>query len=441
MHRLFRSFFLGGIIVLSAVVAAHEDGQTASRDTAGSTPTFTRDVAPILYKNCVGCHRPGEIAPMSFLTYNDVRPWARGIRQAVTQGVMPPWHADAPDGTFENERRLTAAEKDVIARWAAAGSPQGDPKDLPAVPQLTEGWRIGKPDAVFEMEEEYAVPATGTIEYEYFYIPTKFTEAKWLQGIEVRAGNRELVHHVLVFYQAPPDGPRMAPALKFNPDHMKLPKRTPGNRPARKSDMPSRLIASYAPGTDPQIFRPGTALRLAPGGVLELQMHYTASGKAGTDRTRVGMIFAKEPPQHELRAGQFLNATLKIPAGAANHEVDTEVGFLQDVTLWGLFPHTHVRGKRWEYKLEMPDGTIKPLLSVPKYDFNWQTYYMFKEPLSIPKGARIISSAWYDNSDKNPSNPDPKADVLWGDQTWEEMQYTGLLYTIKNPQAVNTAPQ
>jgi hypothetical protein len=440
MHKLFRVFFLGGIVALSAAVAA-SNGQAPSGDAASTTPTFTRDVAPILYKNCVGCHRAGEIAPMSLITYAEVRPWARGIRQAVTQGVMPPWHADAADGTFENERKLTAAEKDVIARWAAAGAPQGDPRDLPAVPQLADGWRIGKPDAVFEMQEEYAVPATGTIEYEYFYIPTNFTEAKWLQAIEVRAGNRSLVHHVLVFYQAPPDGPRLAPALKFNPDHMKLPKRTPGNRPPRKSDMPSRLIASYAPGTDPQVFRPGTALRLAPGGVLELQMHYTANGKPGTDRTKVGMIFSPEPPQHEIRAGQFLNATLTIPAGAPNHEVDTEVGFLQDVTLWGLFPHTHVRGKRWEYKLELPDGTVKPLLSVPKYDFNWQTYYMFKEPLTIPKGARIISSAWYDNSDKNPSNPDPKLDVKWGDQTWEEMQYTGLLYTIKNPQTVTSAPQ
>jgi hypothetical protein len=168
-------------------------------------------------------------------------------------------------------------------------------------------------------------------------------------------------------------------------------------------------------------------------------MHYTANGKASTDRTKVGMIFAKDPPQHEVRAGQFLNATLTIPAGAANHQVDTELGFLQDITLWGIFPHTHVRGKRWEYTVALPDGTTRPLLSVPGYDFNWQTYYMFKEPLSLPKGARILSSAWYDNSDKNPSNPDPKADVKWGDQTWEEMQYTGILYTVKNPQPAPTS--
>jgi mono/diheme cytochrome c family protein len=425
----------GGLIFTGALRAS------AERPPASATPTFARDVAPILYKNCVACHRQGEIAPMSLITYAEVRPWARAIRQATAQGIMPPWHADAPPGTFENERRLTDEEKDVIARWAAAGAPEGDPKDLPAPPTFSEGWRIGTPDVVLEMQEEYAVPASGTVEYEYFYIPTNFTEAKWLQAIEVRPGNRELVHHVLAFYQAPPEGPQATPVLKFVPEHMKLPQRKTGARPPRRPIGPGRLIGTYAPGTDPQVFRPGTALRLAPGGVVELQMHYTANGKAGTDRSKVGLIFAKQPPQHELRASHFMNAALAIPPGAPHHQVDTEVGFLQDVTLWGVFPHTHVRGKRWEYKVALPDGTVKPLLSVPNYDFNWQTYYMFKEPLSLPKGSRILSSAWYDNSDKNPSNPDAKVEVKWGDQTWEEMQYTGIIYTVKNQQPATTAPQ
>jgi hypothetical protein len=435
---MFKLFSAVLATVCSSVVVTTALAARDHNDAASVTPTFSRDVAPILYKNCVTCHRAGEIAPMSLITYREVRPWARGIRQAIARGVMPPWHADAPAGTFENERRLSDTEKDVIVRWVAAGAPQGDPSDLPPVPQFPDGWQIGKPDIVFEMAEEYAVPASGTIEYEYFYIPTNFTEAKWLQAIEVRPGNRGLVHHVLAFYQAPPDGPRMAPALKFIPEHMKLPQRRCGSKPPREPIGPSRLIASYAPGTNPQVFRPGTALRLAPGGVLELQMHYTINGTPGTDRTRVGMIFAKEPPQHEVRAGQFMNATLSIPPGASDHPVETEVTFLQDATLWGIFPHTHVRGKRWEYKVAMPDGTVRPLLSVPNYDFNWQTYYMFKEPLSIPKSARILSTAWYDNSDKNPSNPDPKVEVKWGDQTWEEMQYTGILYTIRNPQPALT---
>lgn len=438
MHKRFNACFGGGVLVLTAVLGASGDGPAPSRPEPSPVPTFTRDVAPILYENCVACHRAGEIAPMSLVTYQEVRPWARGIRQAVAQGVMPPWHADAPAGTFENERRLTDEEKDIIARWAGGGAPEGHPKDLPPLPKFPEGWRIGTPDVVLEMSEDFAVPASGTIEYQYFQIPTNFTETKWVQAIEVRPGNRELVHHVLAFHEAPPDGPRMAPVLEVIPEHVKLP---PRRTERRKPMGQNRLIASHAPGTDPQVFRPGTALRLPAGGILELQMHYTANGTAGTDRTKVGIIFAKGPPQHEIRAGQFLNATLSIPAGAPNHQVDTELGFLQDVTLWGIFPHTHVRGKRWEYKAAMPDGTVKPLLSVPNYDFNWQTYYMFKEPITLPKGARILASAWYDNSEKNPSNPDPKAEVKWGDQTWEEMQYTGILYTVINPQPSTSAPR
>ena len=413
--------------LLSAVGIAQGPGPVADR-----TPTFTHDVAPILYANCVTCHRPGEIAPMSLITYQETRPWARSIANKVRDGVMPPWHADAAPGTFSNERRLGAAEKDLLERWAAAGAPEGDPKDLPARPAFTDGWRLGKPDAIFEMTEDYTVPARGTIQYENFYIPTNFTEAKWLKGIEARPGNRAVVHHILVYYEAPLDEPRAAPVLQPNREDSQTPRNTErGLRPVQNTGFPARLLATYAPGTDPQVFPEGTALRLAPGGILHLQVHYTANGTAASDRSKVAMIFANEPPPEEIRPGQFINGRFTIPAGATNQEVSTDVGFAQDATLWGLFPHTHVRGKRWSYTLELPDGTKKALLSVPKYDFNWQTYYMFKEPISIPKGARIVSTAWYDNSAANRSNPDPTIDVKWGDQTWEEMQYTGILYSVK----------
>ena len=287
------------------------------------------------------------------------------------------------------------------------------------------------------------MPAKGTIEYEFFYVPTNFTETKWLQAIEVRPGNRALVHHVLVYYQAPPE-PGVVPLIRPNPEHNRLPSRQAGARPPQRGAGPGRLLATYAPGTDPQVFRTGSAVRLTPGGVIELQLHYTANGTAGTDRTRVGMIFAKEPPADEIRASQFYNAKFTIPAGETNYQVDTDVAFVEDATLWGLFPHTHVRGRRWSYTLVLPDGSSKPLLSVPRYDFNWQTYYMFKEPLQVPKGARIVSSAWYDNSAANRSNPDPRIDVKWGDQTWEEMQYTGILYSARRSSqpagASSTAP-
>lgn len=429
----------GSVLLWGTSLTLSAESQSAK---AKDTPTFTRDVAPILYKNCVTCHRPGEIAPMSLLTYADARPYAKAIRDEVGEGHMPPWHADPQYLKLRDERRLTQAERDTLIRWANDGAPEGDPKALPPLPPFTDGWRLGKPDAVLEMQEDYPVPAEGTIEYEWFYIPTNFTEPKWIQALEVRPGNREAVHHALVYYRANPDKPR-APVLQFNQEQMKTPeRRVNGSRlPKGRELPPRRLIASFAPGIDPQVFPAGTALRLEPGGTIELQMHYTTNGTAGTDRTRIGVIFAKEEPKHEIRASAFFNGTLVLPAGADDVKIDAELSFVQDAIVWGMLPHTHLRGKRWEYRLVLPDGTSRMILAVPKYDFNWQTYYLFEEPLRVPKGSKILSSAWYDNSAKNTFNPDPKAQVLWGDQTWEEMQYTGLLFSPQNPAAAPATPQ
>ena len=421
------------LVWLGGVFASAE--QYATRPADG-VPTFAKDVAPILYRNCTSCHRPGEIAPMSLLTYEEARPWAKSIRDEVTEGHMPPWHADAPKGTFHNERVLTADEKDILAKWANGGAPKGDPKDMPPVPTYAEGWVLGKPDAVFEMTEPYKLPADGTIEYEYFYIPTNFTEAKWVKSIEIRPGNREVVHHVLVYYRANPDMQR-TPVIRPNAQISRMPQeKSVGvrlNPPKIQGLPPRRLLATYAPGTSYQLAPEGTAFRLEPGGIIELQMHYTTKGEPASDRTKVGFVFAKDATAKEVRPGQFINGSFTLPAGADNVEVKADVEFLQDATIWGIFPHTHLRGKKWHYTMVLPDGTERTILSVPNYDFNWQTYYMFKEPLLVPKGAKIISTAWYDNSAKNKSNPDPKMDVKWGDQTWEEMQYTGILFTPSSP--------
>jgi mono/diheme cytochrome c family protein len=426
-------FGFAALVVLPLVTSLSAAGPERAPAKA-AVPTFAKDVAPILYKNCTTCHRPGEIAPMSLLTYDDVRPYAKAIRDEVGEGHMPPWHADAPAGTFENERRLSDEDRKTLLAWVAGGSPKGSAKDLPAMPEYPEGWTIGKPDAIFEMAETYKVPADGVIEYEYFYIPTNFTEPKWVKAIEVRPGNRSVVHHVLVQYRARPDMQRTT-VLKLDPEKSRFPPSTPGlhTSPRRDDGLPSRLLATYAPGTNPQVFRPGTALRLEPGGVIQLQIHYTATGKPETDRTKVGMVFSTETAPREVRPGQFINTTLLLPAGAAGTQVDAEVGFEQDTTIWALFPHTHVRGIKWAYELVLPDGTKKSILSVPRYDFNWQTYYFFKEPLEVPKGSKIISSAWYDNSPGNKDNPNSKIDVKWGDQTWEEMQYTGVLFSPVAP--------
>jgi hypothetical protein len=442
-----RGLIFVAIFALSVVslVRAADQAQQRSPATAQSgqaVPTFTKDVAPILFKNCTGCHRPGEIAPMSLLTYEDARPYARAIFEEVRDGHMPPWHAEAAAGTFSNERRLSTDEKNTLMRWANGGAPKGSDADMPPAPTYSEGWQLGVPDQIFEMSEAYEVPASGTVQYEYFYLPTNLKEPTWVRAIEVRPGAREVVHHVLAFYRAKPDIQR-APVLRLNPEQMRIAPELmgqPGKSPRQRLDgLPGRILATYAPGTNPQVLPAGTAIRLEPGGIIELQMHYTATGKAMKDKTRVGLYLSKDPSPREVRVSQFFNAQLRLPAGEAAVAVDADLGFLTDTTIWGLFPHTHVRGTKWRYVLELPDGTKKTILDVPRYDFNWQTYYMFKEPLQIPAGSRIVSTAWYDNSAKNPANPDPKVNVLWGDQTWEEMQYTGLLFSpTAAPKAAGT---
>jgi hypothetical protein len=420
----------------------------AAQTAASSAPTFSRDVAPIFYRSCTGCHRPGQIAPMSLLSYAEARPWARSIGLQVSRGTMPPWHADPAHGEFINDRRLSGAEKDTILEWVNAGAPEGNPADLPARPSYPSGWTIGQPDAVFAMQEDYPVPARGTVEYKYFEVPTGFTEDKWIQAFEVRPGTPSLVHHVIVFTKAPqrprsaeprPEarGPRPAPPFRFGPDmdeprdeKVEAAKRAPNNdRPAPEGGMGS-FVGGFAPGQSIRVFQPGTAVRLPAGSTLIFQMHYTTTGTAATDRSSVGIIFAKEPPKQEVIVAALVNGNFTIPAGASNVRVDAEMTMERDLTVWSLMPHTHVRGRRWEIKAAYPDGRTEVVLAVPNYDFNWQTDYVFKQPLKLPKGTKITTSAWYDNSVANKANPDPTIDVHWGEQTWQEMQFTAFAFTI-----------
>lgn len=403
------------------------------------TPTYARDVAPILFRNCTACHRPGGIGPMSLLTYADARDNSADIREYVSKGVMPPWHADAPHGTFSNERRLTDAEKQTIVRWVEGGTPEGNRRETPPAPTYSSSWTMGTPDAVFTMATEFEVPASGTIEYQYFEVPTGLTEDKWIDAIEILPGAREVVHHVLVYARPPAPAPGTTPPTPL--PAVLVPRRDhspPGTPPAGPVANPrpraglGALVASLAPGTDVMTFPAGTALRLRAGTVLVFQMHYTAHGHPKRDRTSVGVRFAKAPPVEEIRASSFVNGRFVIPPGAADVQVPAEIGFRDTVRVWGILPHTHLRGTRWEYRLTQPDGRSEVVLSVPKYDFNWQTYYMFARPLEILPGGKLESIAWYDNSAANRANPDPTAEVRWGDQTWEEMQYSGFLYTVNS---------
>jgi hypothetical protein len=447
---MIRNSAAAAALSLFAVSASVHTG-AQSPAAAQAIPTYSRDIAPILYRNCTTCHRPGEIGPMSLLTYKDARPWAKSINARVEAGTMPPWHADPSIGEFENDRRLSPADKDTLARWVAGGAPEGDPADLPAPPHYTDGWIIGQPDAVLTMQEDYAIPASGTIAYQYFEVPTNFAEDRWIQAFEVRPGNRSVVHHVIV-YTRPPARPAPAPAAQSGPrpvalfefaKGMEIPpgqtgggplppgeRKAPGlnDRPAPRTLGPS--IGAYVPGTSTRSFPAGTAARLAAGSTLVFQMHYTTTGKETTDRTSIGFIFSKTPPQTELRFTALLNGSLHIPAGDPDYRVDAEMTINRDVTLWGMLPHTHVRGKQWSYDVTFPDGRKEAILAVPKYDFDWQTDYIFKHPMKLPKGTTLHATAWYDNSARNKSNPNPGADVWWGDQTWEEMMFTGLTYSV-----------
>ncbi|PYR55561.1 MAG: thiol-disulfide isomerase [Acidobacteria bacterium] len=428
--------------------------QYAKPTGAVDAPTFTKDVAPILYKSCTNCHRPGEIAPMSLLTFKDARPWAKSIRDKVSQGLMPPWHADPTHGEFVNDRRLSDADKDTILKWVAGGAPEGNPADLPPQPKYAEGWMMGHPDSVMAMTEEYPLPASGTVEYKYFEIPTNFAEDKYVQAIEVVPGNRAVVHHVIVFARAPlppappPDVPRPQPqpaVFKFAPDmeQPKDPEREAKKKgPANDRPAPQRMgsfVGGFAPGQNMRLYEPGQAIKVPAGSVLVFQMHYTPNGTATADRTKVGFIFAKEPPKQEMKITALINANFTIPPGAPDQRVDAEMTIQRDITVWSMLPHTHVRGKRWEYQAIYPDGRTETILAVPKYDFNWQTEYIFKQPLKLPKGTKIHSTAWYDNSAANRSNPDPSSEVHWGDQTWEEMQFSGITYTVDLAPAAPTA--
>jgi len=430
------------VILGAAIVGASgSPDQTPSKT---PIPTFTKDVAPILYKNCTGCHRPGEIGPMALLTYDDVRPRAKDIRDKVADGLMPPWHAEKTHGKFANDRSLSEDEKSVLLRWANNGAPKGDDKDLPAMPKYVEGWALGQPDAVIEMPVDYKVPADGFVEYEYFEIPTNFTEDKWVQGLEVRPGARAVVHHVIV--TARPPQPERRPGGFTFAKGMDIPKGQTGTEAAATKPeesthgkrqgffpAPQRLgafIGGFAPGTSASSFEPGSAVLIRAGSTIVLQMHYTTNGKEAIDRTKIGFFFAKQPPEREVRLGTLINVQLKIPAGEKDYSITADMTTLADVTLRSLLPHTHLRGKSWEYSATYPDGRTEVILSVPKYDFNWQTDYVFAPPLKLPKGTKIHAVAHYDNSASNKSNPDPTVDVAWGDQTWEEMMFTGITYSI-----------
>jgi hypothetical protein len=404
------------IPILIAVVAAGLMAAVPAR--AADTPvTFTKDVAPILYKSCVECHRPTMFAPMSLLTYDDARPYARSIKQRVVSRIMPPWGADPAHGEFKNDPRLSQAEIDTIAAWVDGGAVKGNDADLPKAPQFADGWTIGKPDAVFTMEEEYDIPATGVIPYQYLRVPTHLTEDKWIQAIEIRPSANAQVHHVLAYTQ--PAGQPINQGGALGPTN----------------------IGGVTPNKPGITFEPGVARLLRGNSDLIMQMHYTTNGKPAKDRTRIGVIYAKQPPTKLQAGGMVLQPRFVIPAYDGNAEVKGTTKLERDTVMTSLTPHMHVRGKDMTYIAHYPDGTDEVLLSVPKYDFNWQISYQLKTPKVLPKGTIVEVIAHFDNSAANKFNPDPSKDVRWGDQTFEEMMIGFWSTVVPVPFATSSQPQ
>ena len=373
---------------------------------AADVPTFATDVAPILYRSCIECHRPTMFAPMPLTTYEAARPYAQAIKRRVVARQMPPWNADPAIGHFRNDPRLSDAEIATITRWVDGGAPRGNDRDMPALPAFADGWTIGTPDVVFEAQP-YTVPPSGTIPYLYFRIPTGFTEDRWLQAIEISPSARAVVHHVIAYAQ--PSG--------ADPNN----ERTPGRM----------QIGGTTPNKPGVVFDPGVARLLPKHHDLVLQMHYTVNGTQMTDRTKVALIFAKEPPKKQAGGGMILNLGFAIPPGSDNHEVRASQTMMRDTVLTSMTPHMHMRGKDMTYIAHYPDGRSETLLSVPNYDFTWQHTYLLAEPKLLPKGTRIDVVAHFDNSPNNRFNPDPSQTVRWGDQTWEEMMI-GFIGTVQD---------
>ncbi len=385
-----------------------------------SKPTFAKEVAPILFNRCVECHRAGEAAPMAFTSYKETRPWAKAIKGAVLSKRMPVWLADAPHDVFRNDRRLSQAEIETLTAWVDAGAPEGDAKLTPKIPEFPDGWNIGNPDQIFDMGEEFEVPKEGVVPYKYFRIPSGFTEDRWVQAAEIRPAIRSVVHHVIIFIQEPGN-------------------QTQGGG-GGGGNGGQNLLTGFAPGEQPLELEPGMAKLVKAGSTFVFQMHYTPNGKESyKDRTRFALRYAKSAPVRQAVTANAINFSFKIPPGADNHEVKSSWTAKRDVEIVDFMPHMHVRGKDFKYTVNYADGRSEVILSVPRYDFNWQLGYQLKKPLKLVEGDRIDCVAHYDNSANNKYNPDPAKEVKWGDQTWEEMMIGWFTYTIPGPAAAGSA--
>src|SRR5580704_11516744 len=406
----------------TSLVSAQNAGQ---QRLAVDTQAFYRDVLPILQQRCQICHRAEGIGPMRFETYVQTRPYAAAIAAAAQNKSMPPWFADPHIGHFSNDPSLSAGQIATLAAWANAGAPAGDGRDAPPPVHWAESWSIPQPDLVLKMPKGVPIPASGDVEYTYEIVPTGFKEDRWVQAVEVLPLLRANVHHAVVYIR-PPDSQwmRHAPVgVPFTASTLTDPDDRKG---AHWTD--SDVLLVYAPGSSPDNWPDNMAKFIPAGSDLVFQMHYTTNGHPASDRTSVGLIFAKHPPSQRVLTLQLTNDHFVIPPGVPDYRVEARGTLPNDAILLSLFPHMHLRGKRFEYNIihkekgsgARPDQEIEPLLDV-HYHFHWQMSYKLAEPRFLKAGTELQAIAWYDNSRDNPHNPDPESAVRWGEQTYDEM--------------------
>jgi hypothetical protein len=403
MRRLLACWALA-LLVVGAYPLAIKGQDVAAREV-----TFTRDVAPIVFENCAYCHRPGEVAPFSLLSYKDARPWARSMKQQVSLRHMPPWNADAHYGDFRNPRVLNDKQIATIVAWADGGAKEGDPADLPPVPHFADGWQIGTPDLVVTMPEPVKIPASGTIPYATYPANYTFEKDTWIQAIEVRPGNRAVVHHAVAQANLPSDSPNIG----------------------------GQSLHLYSPGLEAITGRDGYGMFVPKGTTISFQMHYNAIGRETTDQSKIGFRFATSPVHTQVNTTIIANTSLSIPPMLQHHEAIAAFQFPTEARIHGLRPHMHLRARLGTASLITPDGVRRVLLHVPRWDDSWQNYYVLAKPARVAKGSIVEYLADYDNSSANALNPDPTVQVNWGQQVWDEMHSVYMTWTAINPQNVN----
>ncbi|GAB5405847.1 MAG: redoxin domain-containing protein [Aureliella sp.] len=369
----------------------------ATDSTPTDAPKFHENVMPMLIRNCVECHRTGDIGPFPMNDYSEVVGWAETMLETIEDKRMPPWHADASVGEFSNARSIAAEDKQLLIDWIDAGMPQGDPSAAPPMPKYADGWQLSqKPDLVFPMRSRpFVVPADGVVEYQYFVVDPQLEQDAWISAAEIIPGERKVVHHVIV-YVRPPDGERF---------------RGIG------------WLAAYVPGQRGIELPPGYARRVPAGSKFVFQLHYTPTGTEASDLTRLGLVLTDEQEvTHEVYLLAAVDQEFEIPPGASDHHVTGATPYLPDQSkLLSATPHMHLRGKSFVLDAVKKDGSRTALLNVPRYDFNWQHTYYFAQPLDLDQFSELQFDAAFDNSTQNAFNPDPEQWVSWGDQSWEEM--------------------